>query len=87
MIEVYTEKESKFLVNKKEWKRILKHFVHPNAVFDIDCFEWERDFFMTPDFVSNKLKRRIKSIKQKSYQYPFDKKDMLIDDDSNSKQK
>ena len=44
---------------KQNLRTILKHFVHPRAIFDIDCFQWKREFYMSPNFTSNKLKRSI----------------------------
>lgn len=83
LIEVYKGKELRLNSIKKDWKKVLKQFVHPHAVFDADCFEWKRDFFMTPDFVSNKLKRCIKKLRKLNvFQYPFLKK--LFDEDQMS---
>ncbi|OHT09448.1 hypothetical protein TRFO_04502 [Tritrichomonas foetus] len=57
--EFHKEREMRISFVKQNWRIIVKHFVSPRAVYNMDCFEWKREFFMTPNFMSNKLKRSI----------------------------
>lgn len=71
------------LLAKQKWQQIIQKYIHPRALFDLDCFQYKRDFFFSPIFISNRLKRSLTFPKTRIKCYPNTPTKIIISNECN----